>query len=85
MKIVFLVITILINFFNHSLIKSEEKIDSATIKIENTAKKEFIPEDKTEVRRIHIVKSGDTLTNISKLYSINKNFINFTVSLKIIF
>ena len=41
MKLLFLVITILINFFNHSLIKSEEKIDSATIKVENTAKKEF--------------------------------------------
>jgi LysM repeat protein len=75
MKLVFLIITILINFFNHSLIKSEEKIDSATIKIENTAKKELITEDKTEVRRIHIVRSGDTLTNISKLYSINKNLI----------
>ena len=41
MKLVFLIIAILINFFNHSLIKSEEKINSGTNKIENIAKKEF--------------------------------------------
>ena len=35
MKLVFLVIAILINFFDHSLIKSEEEIDSGNNKIEN--------------------------------------------------
>ena len=75
MKLVFLVIAILINFFNHSLIKSEEKIDSATNKIEITAKKTLITEDKTEKRKIHIVKIGDTISSISKLYSINKDLI----------
>ena len=29
MKLVFLLIAILVNFFNHSIIKSEENIDSA--------------------------------------------------------
>ena len=41
MKFAFLVIAIFINFFNHSLIKPEEKIFSEKNKIENIAKKEF--------------------------------------------
>ena len=69
MKFVFLVIAIFINFFNHSLIKSEEKIDSAKNKIENIAKKESITEEKTEIEKIHIVKSGETVSSISKLTS----------------
>jgi len=73
MKLVFLVIAILINFLNHSLIKSEEKIDSVNNTIENIAKKESISEDKTEIRKIHIVKIGDTISSISKFYSINKD------------
>ena len=75
MKLVFLVIAILINFFNHSLIKSEEKIYSGNNKIENIAKKESLNEDKTEIRKIHIVKIGDTVTSIAKFYSINKSLI----------
>ena len=75
MKFVFLVIAIFINFFNHSLIKSEEKIFSAKNKIENIARKESISEEKTEIKKIHIVKSGDTVTSISKSYSINKDLI----------
>ena len=75
MKLVFLVVTIIINFFNHSLIKSEEKIYSRNNKIENFANYESINEDNTEKRKIHIVKSGDTLSSISKLYSINKDLI----------
>ena len=75
MKIAFLVIAIFINFFNHSLIKSEEKIFSAKNKIENIARKESITEEKTEIKTIHIVKSGDTISSISKFYSINKDLI----------
>ena len=75
MKLVFLVITILLNLFNQSSIKSEETIDLGTNKIENIAKKESINEDKTENKKIHIVKSGETLSSISKLYSINKDLI----------
>ena len=75
MKLVFLVIAILINFFNHSLIKSEEKIDSAKNKIENNTRKESINEDKTKIKKIHIVKSGDTISSISKFYSIDKDLI----------
>jgi len=75
MKLVFLVIAILINFFNNSLIKSEEKIDSANYKIENISKKESITEEKSKIKKIHIVKVGDTISSISKFYSINKDLI----------
>lgn len=75
MKLVFLVITILLNLFNHSTIKSEEKIDLGTNKIEKIAKKESINEGSTENKKIHIVKSGETLSSISILYSINKDLI----------
>ena len=75
MKFAFLVIAIFINFFNHSLIKSEEKIFSSKNKIENIARKESITEKKTEIKKIHIVKIGDTVSSISKLYSINKDLI----------
>ena len=71
MKFTFLVIAIFINFFNHSLIKSEE-IFSAKNKIENYARKESITEEKTEIKKIHIVKTGVTISSISKFYSINK-------------
>jgi len=75
MNFLFIVIAIFINFFNHSLIKSEEKIFSAKNKIENIAKKESITDEKTEIKKIHIVKSGDTISSISKFYSINKDLI----------
>ena len=75
MKFAFLVIAIFINFFNQSLIKSEEKIFSEKNKIENIARKESITEEKTEIKKIHIVKSGDTISSISKFYSINKDLI----------
>ena len=65
MKFAFLVIAIFINFFNISFIKSEERIISAKHKIENIAKKESSTEEKTEIRKIHIVKSGDTISSIS--------------------
>ena len=75
MKFAFLIIAIFINFFNHSFIKSEEKIFSAKNKIENIARKESINEEKTKIKKIHIVKSGDTISSISKIYSINKDLI----------
>ncbi len=75
MKFAFLLIAIFINFFNHSLMKSEEKIFSAKNKIENIARKESITEEKKEIKKIHIVKSGDTISSISKSYSINKDLI----------
>ena len=58
MKFAFLVIAIFINFFNQLLIKSEENILSEKNKIENISRKESITEEKTEIKKIHIVKSG---------------------------
>ena len=75
MKLVFLVIPILINFFNFSSLKAEEKIDSTKNRIENIAKKESVSEDKNKIRKIHIVKMGDTISSISTFYSINKDLI----------
>ena len=75
MKLVFLVIAIIVNFFNYSFIKSEEKIDPAINKIDKISKKESITEDIAEIRKIHIVKSGDTISSISKSYSIKKDLI----------
>ena len=75
MKLVFLVIAILINFFNNPLIKSEEKIYSTNNEMGNMAKNESIDQDNTEIKKIHIVKSGDTLSSISELYSMNKDLI----------
>ena len=75
MKLALVLIAILINFFNHSLIKSQEKIDSTKNKVGNIAKTESITEDKNDKRKIHIVKSGDTISSISKSYSINKDLI----------
>ena len=75
MKFAFLVIAIFINFFNQSLVKSEENIDSAKNKIDYIAKKESITEEKNDIKKIHVVKSGDTITSISKFYSINKDLI----------
>ena len=74
MKLVFLVIAILINFFNPSLIKSEEKINLEKTKIENIANKEPINEN-NKGEKIHIVKTGDTISSISKKYSISKDLI----------
>jgi len=55
MKLVFLLIAILINFFNHSLIKSEENIYSAKNKIENIVKKESTNGEKTDIKKIHTI------------------------------
>ena len=74
MKFVFIVIVIFINFFNHSLIKSEEKISSEKTKIENITNKEPINKN-NKGEKIHIVKTGDTISSISKTYSISKDLI----------
>ena len=75
MKFLFLVIAILINLSNQSFLKSEEKIDSVINNIETITKKETIIKDKTAIQKIHVVKIGDTISSISKLYSINKDLI----------
>ena len=75
MKLVLLGIAITITFYNYSYIKAENKIDPEINKIENSSKKESITEEKNQIRKIHIVKIGDTVSSISKFYSINKDLI----------
>ena len=75
MKLVFLVISILINFLNYSSIKAEEMMNSVNNEIENINKKESTTKDQAEIRKVHIVKSGDTISSISKQFSINKDLI----------
>jgi len=57
MKFAFLVIAIFINFFNHSLIKSEEKLFFAKNKIENIAKNESISLHPDQIESI-VVPNG---------------------------
>ena len=75
MKLTFILFAFFFNFFNPLFIKGEEVIDSSNNQIENTFKGEPSINKKSEVQKIHIVKVGDTITSISKLYSIEKDLI----------
>ena len=75
MKFTFILFTLIINFFNPNFIKSEEIIDSSNNQIENTKKVEATNNEISDSNKIHIVQEGDTITSISKLYSIKKDFI----------
>ena len=75
MKFAFILITILINFSNPLLIKSEERFVSKSDKPENLLKKESLNQKNSKIKKIHIVKVGDTISNISNFYSIDKNLI----------
>ena len=75
MKLTFILFAFFFNFFNPIFIKAEEVIDSSNNQIENKFEGETIINGKSEVKKIHIVKVGDTITSISKLYSIEKDLI----------
>ena len=75
MKFTFILITILISFFTPLSIKSDEKIDLYNIKKGSNVKKESFNNKPTKLNKIHIVKEGDTISSISKLYDIDKNLI----------
>ena len=75
MKLTFILFALFFNFFNPLFIKGEEIIDSSNNQIENTSEGEPFINQKSEVKKIHIVKVGDTITSISKLYSIEKDLI----------
>ena len=68
MKFTFLLITIIINFFNPLIVKSEEEIDSQNIQIKST-------DNVSKINRIHIVKEGDTISSISNFYLVDKKLI----------
>ena len=73
MKLTFILIAFFFNSFNHIFIKAEEINDSSNNQIENTFEKESSINQESGVKKIHIVKVGDTITSISKLYSIEKD------------
>ena len=73
MRFLFIVIAVFINFLSTSLIKSEENINPLYNK--NIFKTETLKNKKLIEKYIHIVEEGDTLSSISKSYSIDKNLI----------
>ena len=75
MKILFLLITILINFLNPLFIKSEENIGASDAETQDTFKEELIDNKKSPITKIHIVQVGDTISSISKLYLVEKKLI----------
>ena len=75
MKLAFILFALIINFFNPNFGKSEEIIDSSNNQIKNTKKVVANNNEKSESKKIHIVQIGDTITSISNLYSIKKDFI----------
>ena len=75
MKLTFILFSLFINFFNPLSIRGEEVIDSSNNQIGNNFKGEPSINQKSEVKEIHIVKPGDTITSISNLYSIEKDLI----------
>ena len=75
MKLTFILFALIINFFNPNFIKAEEIIDSSNNQIEDTTKVKSTNNEISEIKKIHIVQVGDTITSISNLYSIKKDFI----------
>ena len=75
MKLTFILVAFFINFLNPIFTKAEEVIDSSNNQIENKFEEETSFNQKSEYKKIHIVKVGDTITSISKLYSIEKDLI----------
>ena len=75
MRLTFILFAFFFNFFNPIIIKAEEIIDSSNNQIENTFGVGSPFKADSEFKKIHIVKEGDTITSISKLYSIKKDLI----------
>ena len=75
MKSAFLLVSILFYFFNPLFIKSEENIPSPNVKTQNSSNHKLIDDKKSFIKKIHIVQAGDTISSISKTYSVDKNLI----------
>ena len=74
MKLTFILFAFFINFSYPLFIKAEKLIDVSNNQIENTLEKESFVND-AENKKIHIVQGGDTISSISKFYSIDKELI----------
>ena len=70
MKLTFILLAFIFNFFNPNFIKAEEIIDSTNNQIENTTKVKSTNNEISDFKKIHIVQVGDTITSISNFYSI---------------
>ena len=74
MKLTFILIALFINFFHSPFSMGEEIIDLNDNPKKNSSKKDhgLIINSESEKKKIHIVKLGDTITSISKYYSVEK-------------
>ncbi len=75
MKLTFILFAFVFNFFNPYYLKAEEIVDTLNNQRENKFKGETSIKDESDLKKIHIVKVGDTLTSIAKFYSIKKELI----------
>ena len=75
MKLTFILFAFIINFFSSNSIKGEEIINSSNSQIENNSNVDSTNNEISDFKKIHIVQVGDTITSISNLYSIKKDFI----------
>ena len=73
MRLKLFVLLLLINFFSKSL-PAEENKKSRNLNLENNIQK-ILDDRNLEKAIIHVVKKGDTLSSISKKYSIKKEII----------
>ena len=75
MKFTFILFAFFINFSHPYFIKAEEIIDSSNNQLNRTFGEESSINKVPDFEKMHIVKVGDTITSISKLYSIEKELI----------
>ena len=75
MKLTFILFAFFFGFFCPLFIKAEEIIDTSNNQIENKLERDSSINEGIDVKKIHIVKVGDTITSISKFYSIEKDLI----------
>ena len=72
MKLTFILFAFLINFFPFIIAKSEEINESFNNQTTNILNKDLKLESDSKKEMTHIVKLGDTITSLSKFYSIKK-------------
>ena len=72
MKLTFILFTFFVNFSHPFFLKAEGIVNSSSNQIENTFQEESLIKKKSEIKKIHIVQVGDTISNISKKYGIQK-------------
>ena len=75
MKLKFILVNLLIILFTPLQIKSEEKINFENSNINNKSNEKSLKNNKSKITKIHIVRVGDTISSIAKLYSVDKDLI----------